>query len=111
MAPAPYRLFCESAAEASGEPGRVKGICKWFDSKKGFGFITPDDGTPDVFVHQTQIHAPGFRNLADGEPVEFVMEKQEDGKLRAVSVTGPDGAYVQGAPRPSPISRNDDWNF
>mmetsp|Transcript_40176 Transcript_40176/g.83678 ORF Transcript_40176/g.83678 Transcript_40176/m.83678 type:complete len:93 (-) Transcript_40176:1175-1453(-) len=43
---------------------KQNGTCKWFDVKKGFGFIAPDDGTADVFVHQTVIHAQGFRSLA-----------------------------------------------
>ena len=48
---------------------KILGTVKWFSDRKGFGFITPASGGPDVFVHQTEIHAPGFRSLADGEEV------------------------------------------
>jgi len=75
---------------------------KWFDVKKGFGFIVPDDGSDDVFVHQTAIHAAGFRSLAEGEPVEYsTIEDPSNGKIKAQNVTGPMGGYVQGAPRRS----------
>lgn len=75
-----------------------KGTVKWFNTQKGFGFITPDDGSADIFVHQTSVQMEGFRSLADGESVEFVVETDGTGRKKAISVTGPDGADVQGAP-------------
>jgi protein lin-28 len=69
-----------------------------FNTIKGFGFLIPDDGTEDIFVHQTAIKSSGFRSLADGEPVEFVVETDANGRKKAASVTGPNGANVQGAP-------------
>ena len=47
-----------------------KGTVKWFNDKKGFGFITPESG-PDVFVHHTAIVADGFKTLSEGDKVEF----------------------------------------
>ena len=71
-----------------------------FNTVKGFGFIVPDDeDMSDVFVHQSQIKAEGFRSLADGEQVEFQMGTDEKtGRSKAVGVTGPGGTAVQGAP-------------
>lgn len=80
---------------------KVTGKVKFFDSVKGFGFITPDNGGEDVFVHQTAILSQGFRSLAEGEPVEFEVsvDVAKGGKKAASNVTGPNGAYVQGAER------------
>lgn len=80
---------------------KSKGKVKWFNSSKGYGFITPEESTnsEDVFVHQTAIHAQGFRSLQQGEEVEYVAEEGEDGRWRAIEVKGPKGAYVQGAAR------------
>lgn len=79
------------------------GTVKWFNVQKGFGFITADDASQgDVFVHQSQIHASGFRSLRENEKVEFDVQTGENGRPGAVDVTGPDGAYVQGAERPAP---------
>jgi len=50
---------------------RVLGTVKWFNDAKGFGFITPENGSKDCFVHHTAIKADGFRSLAEGERVEF----------------------------------------
>jgi len=75
------------------------GTVKWFSTEKGFGFIVPDDGSPDVFVHQTAIKAEGFRSLADGESVEFDTETDPStGKTKASIVTGPGNTNVQGQP-------------
>ena len=50
---------------------RTKGTVKWFNETKGFGFITPADGSKDCFVHHSAIAGNGFKNLAEGERVEF----------------------------------------
>ncbi len=67
----------------------------------GYGFIEVDDGSDDVFVHQTSIYSQGFRSLAEGEKVEFDIETDNSGRRKAVNVTGPGGDFVKGQPRVS----------
>ena len=98
-----------SATMPQGTLPTSSGMVKWFNPQKGFGFITPDDGGEDLFVHQSAVHAPGFRSLMEGEEVEFKIV-DERGKQKAIEVTGPGGEYVQGAPRSGPNRGRGNFN-
>lgn len=66
-----------------------KGTVKWFNAEKGFGFISNDDGSGDVFVHFSAIQSGGFKTLDEGQKVNFETEQdpKDSRKLRAVNVT------------------------
>lgn len=64
----------------------MRGTVKWFSSEKGYGFITPEDGGNDVFVHFSAINSNGFRTLNEGDQVEFDVEEGQRG-LQAANVT------------------------
>ena len=55
------------------------GIVKWFNSSKGFGFIVPDDGGEDLFVHHSEIKTEGYANLDEGQKVEFDVGQGKKG--------------------------------
>jgi cold shock protein len=61
------------------------GTVKWFNDDKGFGFITPDEGSKDLFVHHTGISGDGFKSLSEGQKVEFDEEPGDKGP-KAVNV-------------------------
>lgn len=57
----------------------ARGTVKWFNDKKGFGFIQQQEGGPDVFVHYSAIKGDGFKTLAEGQAVEFDVVQDEKG--------------------------------
>jgi cold shock protein len=56
-----------------------EGTVKWFNSTKGYGFLTPDDGSPDVFVHFSAIEGSGYRELLEGQRVAFESQPGQKG--------------------------------
>ncbi len=63
----------------------AKGKVKWFNPQKGFGFIEPENGGGDVFVHISAVEAAGWRSLQDGEAIEYEI-KEEKGKQSAANL-------------------------
>jgi CspA family cold shock protein len=64
------------------------GTVKWFNMQKGYGFIQPEDGSKDVFVHISAVERAGLRSLQEGQKVNFDLEKdQRSGKMAACNLT------------------------
>ena len=64
----------------------ASGTVKWFNATKGFGFIQPDDGTKDVFVHISAVERAGLRSLVDGQKLTFTIEQGNNGKSSATDL-------------------------
>ncbi len=64
----------------------ASGAVKWFDGKKGFGFITPDLGPRDVFVHVSAVMAAGLASLKPGQRLDFELTQDGDGRLIALGL-------------------------
>ena len=68
------------------------GTVKWFNPTKGYGFIAPETGGKDIFVHISAVQRAGMRSLSEGQRVGFEVEQQQNGRSAAVNLTRPDGA-------------------
>lgn len=64
------------------------GTVKWFNATKGYGFIQPDDGSKDVFVHISAVERSDLGNLTEGQRVQFDLERGQQGKTSAVNLRG-----------------------
>ena len=64
----------------------TSGIVKWFNPTKGYGFIEPETGGKDIFVHISAVHKAGLRNLNEGQKVGFEVEQQQNGREAAVNL-------------------------
>jgi len=62
------------------------GTVKWFNSTKGFGFIQPEDGSADVFVHISAVERSGIGNLSEGQKLTYEVERGKTGKMAAVNL-------------------------
>ncbi|HEV7998192.1 MAG TPA: cold-shock protein [Stellaceae bacterium] len=62
------------------------GTVKWFDARKGYGFIAPEDGSKDVFVHVSAVERAGIGNLWEGQKISYQLEHGQQGKIAAVDL-------------------------
>ncbi len=70
-----------------GNGAMPKGAVKWFNPTKGYGFIAPDTGGKDVFVHISAVQKAGMRSLSEGQKVGFEVEQQQNGRTAAINLS------------------------
>jgi len=73
-------------ATKTGDITMAKGTVKWFNATKGFGFIAPEHGSKDIFVHVTALERAGIRQLDDGQAVTFDLESDRNGRESATNL-------------------------
>ena len=73
--------------ECEGNTVMAKGMVKWFNADKGYGFIEPEGGGNDIFVHISQVQASGLQSLENNQPIEFEMVDGVDGRQMAGNIT------------------------
>jgi len=80
------RRAARRGAIGSREDDMPQGTVKWFNAQKGYGFIQPDDGSKDVFVHISAVERAGIGSLREGQKVNFDLERGQQGKTSAVNL-------------------------
>ncbi|KAG8468984.1 hypothetical protein KFE25_007502 [Diacronema lutheri] len=108
IGPEPVTVHADEAQpppDLTGLSERTTGTAVRWDVSKGWGFVKPDAGGPDVFAHKNDLHAESGagRSLREGEHVEFRLA-YTDGRPKAVDITGPGGAFVTGQPAPAVVA-------
>ena len=83
------------------------GTVKFFNEQRGYGFIQPDEGGNDAFVHITAVERAGMRSLREGQRVNFELEQDRRGKMAAVNLTNADDAGGAPAPASAAAESND----
>jgi cold shock protein len=76
-----------TAPRQKGDASMPKGTVKWFNPTKGYGFIAPDTGGKDVFVHISAVQKAGLRSLNEGQKIGFEIEQQQNGRAAAVNLS------------------------
>lgn len=76
-----------AAPRQKGDASMPKGTVKWFNPTKGYGFIAPDTGGKDIFVHISAVQKAGLRSLNEGQKIGFEVEQQQNGRAAAVNLS------------------------